>query len=56
MTSQTASLPFCRKKAASKTRYTCPGCGVNAWGKGGLHLICADCDQSMTGGTPAEGA
>jgi SprT-like family len=43
------------KKSGNRVKYTCPGCGANAWGKGGLHLICADCDQAMTGDTPAEG-
>jgi SprT-like family len=43
------------KKSGNRIKYTCPGCGANAWGKGGLRLICADCDQSMTGSTPEEG-
>jgi predicted SprT family Zn-dependent metalloprotease len=43
------------KKSGNRVKYTCPGCGANAWGKDRLHLICADCDQAMTGGTPAEG-
>jgi hypothetical protein len=36
-----------RKKAASKTRYTCPGCEMpkHVWGKPGLHVICGDCDE-----------
>lgn len=36
-----------KKKAASKTRYTCPGCGLNAWGKPGIYLICGECGQRM---------
>jgi hypothetical protein len=36
-----------RKKAESKTRYTCPGCGLNAWGKPALHLICGECRQVL---------
>jgi hypothetical protein len=48
----TAAKP---KKSGSRVKYTCPDCGANAWGKGGLHLICADCDQAMTGGTLEEG-
>jgi hypothetical protein len=43
------------KKSGTRVKYTCPDCGANAWGKDGLHLICADCDQSMTGDTPEEG-
>lgn len=32
-----------RKKAASKTKYSCPGCGLNAWAKPGVALICGEC-------------
>lgn len=32
-----------QKKAASKTKYTCPGCELNAWGKLGIALICGEC-------------
>ena len=41
------SVPFNgrerKKKAASKTRYTCPGCGTNAWAKPQTKLICGAC-------------
>jgi len=35
-----------KKKAASKSRYTCGGCEVpkHVWGKPGLNIICGDCD------------
>jgi predicted SprT family Zn-dependent metalloprotease len=36
-----------KKKAASKTRYTCPTCGVNAWAKPQTALICGDCEEKM---------
>jgi predicted SprT family Zn-dependent metalloprotease len=36
-----------KKKAASKTKYTCPGCGLNAWGKPEINLVCGDCDERM---------
>ena len=36
-----------RKKAASKTKYTCPSCGMNAWAKPDAHLICGDCGEAM---------
>jgi transcription elongation factor Elf1 len=36
-----------RKKAASKTRYTCPDCQMNAWAKPGVHLVCGDCGERM---------
>ena len=42
------------KKSGTRVKYTCPDCGANAWGKDGLHLICADCDQAMTGATVEE--
>ena len=29
------------KKAASKTRFTCPTCGANAWAKAAARLLCA---------------
>lgn len=32
-----------RKKAASKTCYTCPSCGLNAWAKPNVRLMCAEC-------------
>jgi len=31
------------KKAASKTKYTCPGCGMNAWAKEGVSMSCNEC-------------
>ena len=36
-----------KAKSASKTRYTCPDCDANAWGKPGLNLICGDCRAEM---------
>ena len=35
------------KKAASKTKYTCPDCEANAWAKPDMKLVCGDCDQPM---------
>lgn len=35
------------KKAASKTRYTCPTCAANAWAKPQIKLICGDCDEAL---------
>jgi hypothetical protein len=32
-----------KAKKASKTKYTCPECGQNAWAKPGTLLICGDC-------------
>jgi len=36
-----------KKKRASKTKYTCPGCGLNAWAKPNAPLACVDCVQPM---------
>ena len=38
-----------KNKAKSKTKFTCPECGANAWGKPELKIICADCDETMNG-------
>ena len=34
-----------KKKAASKTKYTCSACGTNAWAKPDTPLICGTCYQ-----------
>lgn len=34
-------------KRASKTKYTCPACGANAWAKPGANLVCGDCDMHL---------
>jgi predicted SprT family Zn-dependent metalloprotease len=39
--------PARKKKAASKTKYTCPACGLNAWAKPAARLICGDCSEEM---------
>lgn len=36
-----------RKKKASKTKYTCPSCGLNAWAKPDVNLTCTDCQEPM---------
>jgi predicted SprT family Zn-dependent metalloprotease len=36
-----------KKKAASKTKYTCPVCEMNAWAKPDARLICGDCSEEM---------
>lgn len=35
--------PTRKKKNASKTKYTCPACGTNAWAKPLTALICGEC-------------
>jgi hypothetical protein len=34
----------------SKCKYTCPGCGLNAWAKGEVSLICGECGKTMPSG------
>lgn len=36
-----------RGKRVSKTKYTCPGCGLNAWAKPDVALVCGDCDTPL---------
>jgi hypothetical protein len=36
-----------KKKAASKTKYTCPTCGLNAWAKPDAKLLCGTCQENM---------
>jgi predicted SprT family Zn-dependent metalloprotease len=33
-----------KKKADSKTKYTCCGCGLNAWAKPDVSLVCGECE------------
>jgi predicted SprT family Zn-dependent metalloprotease len=33
---------------SSKTKYTCPGCGLNAWAKPDAALVCGDCRRPMS--------
>jgi predicted SprT family Zn-dependent metalloprotease len=35
------------KKGSKRTKYSCPMCGTNAYGKPGLSLLCGDCDEYM---------
>jgi hypothetical protein len=37
-----------QSKLASKTRFSCPGCKANAWGKSDLRIDCRPCRQPMT--------
>jgi predicted SprT family Zn-dependent metalloprotease len=41
--SRTDDDPQRKAKTASKTKYTCPECGQNAWAKPGAMLICGVC-------------
>lgn len=47
---QWQSRPDGPKKAkgrASKTKYTCPVCGLNAWAKPDVHLVCGECEEDL---------
>jgi hypothetical protein len=34
-------------KKRSKTKFTCPHCGQNVWGKPGARVACADCSEAL---------
>jgi hypothetical protein len=36
-----------KKKAASKSKFTCPACDLNAWAKPDAFLVCGDCAEPM---------
>ncbi len=36
------------KAKSSKVKYTCPSCGLNAWGKPGLAILCEDDNERLT--------
>ena len=44
-----------KKKAASKTKYSCPTCDLNAWAKPDAKLICGKCKKVMEAEEPEEG-
>jgi len=37
------------KERQNKTKFSCPGCGANAWGKPDLNIECRDCHMPMDG-------
>ena len=34
-------------KAPTRAKFACPSCKAAAWGKSGLNIICADCQEPM---------
>jgi predicted SprT family Zn-dependent metalloprotease len=32
---------------SNRRKYSCPNCGINAWGKPNLNLRCGDCDEAL---------
>lgn len=39
--------PAAASNRSNRDKYTCPGCGLNAWGKPGLRIACSDCELSL---------
>jgi SprT-like family len=39
--------PRKKKPGATRSKYTCPGCALNAWAKPDARLRCEDCDEFM---------
>ncbi len=44
---QIDDVPARKEKSASKTKYTCPACGLNAWAKPAAQLVCGNCQVPM---------
>jgi predicted SprT family Zn-dependent metalloprotease len=38
------------KRSVSKIKYSCGECGLNAWAKPDVHLICGNCEETMPPG------
>ena len=36
-----------KKKGASKTKYTCPCCEMNAWAKPDVRIVCGECEEEL---------
>src|SRR2546429_3099126 len=36
-----------KKKSNTRTKYTCPGCGLNAWAKPAVVLLCGECEGEL---------
>ena len=34
-------------KSGKRTKYTCPMCDTNVWGKADLTIVCGDCDEAF---------
>lgn len=35
------------KNKSNRIKYTCSQCGINAWGKPGISLLCGDCNKPL---------
>lgn len=36
------------KETGTRTKFTCPTCGLNAWAKPSASLVCGDCNCALT--------
>ncbi len=48
--------PAAKKKANTRSKFTCPDCGLNAWAKPQASLVCGDCEQPMDEEPPLRAA
>jgi predicted SprT family Zn-dependent metalloprotease len=46
---QSLALERQESKARSKTKFTCPSCGQNAWARPDASLVCGECEEPMEG-------
>lgn len=44
---RTKRLKKLRPPSRNKTKYSCPSCRVNVWGKPQLKIVCGDCETSF---------
>ncbi|MGE0827646.1 MAG: SprT-like domain-containing protein [Candidatus Binatia bacterium] len=44
-----------RQKANTRTKYTCPGCGLNAWARAQAVFRCGVCDEALLAQDAGEG-
>jgi hypothetical protein len=48
------NAPTNKRKAASKTKYTYPACGNDAWAKPDMNIWCGDCTEPMEAAQPPD--
>ena len=53
---ESARRPATKASNASKTKFTCPGCGSNMWGKANSQDACPECDLRRVPETTADAA
>jgi len=44
-----------KPRTPSKVKFTCTGCGANAWGRPALSLLCGECNVAMQPGAATDG-